>query len=242
MHLWSKGAPTGCDCLRPVVLHLAPVIGHALEPWQSLGKACARRRANWTSNVDSIIPRHCPKYILQTSDLLGDGITMGDSDKRTQDLLIFHANGLDCAFPLEAVREIVPMATLSNPPGLPAGLAGFLDLRGTAIPIIRLDRLFDLPEQQMGLHTPMIVLRGVLGPIGILTESVRGILPIETGQLLEIPEDRTFHGCATAAMQVDGDSIHVLSSAALLDAGEARLVADYGAMWQARRLHLEEKI
>ena len=96
---------------------------------------------------------------------------MGDSQERTQNLLVFHSSGLDCAFPLEAVREIVPMARLSSPPGLPSGLLGFLDLRGTAIPIVRLDRLFDLPEQKPGLHTPMIILRGVLGPIGILVDS-----------------------------------------------------------------------
>src|ERR1700729_1351062 len=101
---------------------------------------------------------------------------MGDPQERAENLLVFHSSGLDCAFPLEAVREIVPMAALSSPPGLPSGLLGFLDLRGTAIPIVRLDRLFDLPEQKPGLHTPMIVLRGILGPIGVLVESVRGIV------------------------------------------------------------------
>src|ERR1700684_3566025 len=99
---------------------------------------------------------------------------MGYQDERTQKLLIFHSSGLDCAFSLEAVREIVPMATLSSPPGLPSGLAGFLDLRGNAVPIILLDRLFGLREQPPGLHTPLIVLHGELGPIGILVESVRG--------------------------------------------------------------------
>ncbi len=113
---------------------------------------------------------------------------MGDSQQRTQDLLVFHSSGLDCAFPLEAVREIVPMARLSSPPGLPSGLAGFLDLRGTAIPIVRLDRLFDLPEQQPGLHTPMIVLRGVLGPIGILVDSVRGIVPVPSARFWRYPK------------------------------------------------------
>jgi purine-binding chemotaxis protein CheW len=166
---------------------------------------------------------------------------MGNPEERTQNLLIFHSSGLDCAFPLESVREIVPMATLSVPPGLPSGLAGFLDLRGTAIPIIRLDRLFDLPEQLPGLHTPMIVLRGVLGPIGILADSVRSIVPVDSSQLLEIPEERTFQGCATGAMQLDGDLIHLLSPAALLEANEARLLAGYTAMSQARRLHLEER-
>jgi purine-binding chemotaxis protein CheW len=167
---------------------------------------------------------------------------MENWEERAQQFLIFHSSGLDCAFPLEAVREIVPMATLSAPPGLPSGLAGFLDLRGTAIPIVRLDRLFDLPEQQPGLHTPMIILRGVTGPIGILVDSVRGIAPASASRLLDIPEDSTFRGCATAVLQLDGDRIHVLSPAALLEEGEQRSLADYRAMSQARLLQLEESV
>src|SRR5579872_2337227 len=128
---------------------------------------------------------------------------MGNGRARTEDLLIFHTSGLDCAFPLEAVREIVPMAQLSSPPGMPTVLAGFLDLRGTAIPIVRMDRLLDLPEQPAGLHTPMIVLRRVLGPIGILVDSVRGIVPATSVRMLEIPEARTFQGCATTAIELD---------------------------------------
>ena len=156
----------------------------------------------------------------------------------TQNLLIFHSSGLDCAFPLEAVREVAPIATLSRPPGLPSGLAGFLDLKGTAIPIVRLDRLFGLPEQQPGFHTPIIVLRGVLSPIGILVDSVRAIVPVPPGQLLPIPDDRTFQGCATALLRLDSDVIHVLSPTALLAANEDRLLADYRAVSQARLLHL----
>jgi purine-binding chemotaxis protein CheW len=167
-------------------------------------------------------------------------IAMGDLDERTQRLLIFHASGLDCAFPLDAVREIVPMTWLSSPPGLPSGLAGFLDLRGTAIPIIRMDRLFSLPEQVPGLHTPMIILRGVLGPIGILVDSVRGIVLVPLERLVDLPEDRTFQGCATATVRLDDDLIHVLSPATLLETNEDHLLADYSVMSQARLLHLEQ--
>jgi purine-binding chemotaxis protein CheW len=162
----------------------------------------------------------------------------------TQDLLIFHSSGLDCAFPLAAVQEIVPMATLYSSPGLPSGLAGFLDLRGTSIPIIRMDRLFELPEQRPGLHTPMIVLRGVpgqgSGPIGVAVDSVRAIVPAPSSWLLAIPPDRTFGGCTTAVFQLDGDLISLLSPAALLTANENRLLADYKVMSQARLLSLEE--
>jgi chemotaxis signal transduction protein len=167
---------------------------------------------------------------------------MGDPEACTQSLLLFHSCGLDCAFPLDAVREIVPMTMLSCPPGLPSGLAGFLDLRGTAIAIVRLDRLFDLAEQLPGLHTPIIVLRGALSPIGILAEFVRGVVPVAPLHFVEMRADRTFQGCTTAAIQIDGDLIHVLSPASLLEATEDRLVADYCAMAEARRAHFEERV
>jgi purine-binding chemotaxis protein CheW len=159
----------------------------------------------------------------------------------TANVLIFNAGGLDCAFPLESVQEVVPMATLFSPPGLPSGLAGFLNLRGTAVPIIRLDRLFELPERPPGLHTPMIVLRGV-SPTGILVDSVRAIVPMPSARLLDIPEGGTFRGCATAAFELDGEAIHLLSAAALLEASEGRLLADYGDMAQARLLHMERSM
>ncbi len=157
-----------------------------------------------------------------------------------QEFLVFQTSGLDCAFPLGEVREIVPMARLSCPPGLPAGLAGFLDLRGTTVPIVRLDRMFDLPEQKAGLHTPMIILRGAIRPIGILVNLVRGIVPSASARLLDLPAERTFRGCATAELQIDGDLVHLLSPTALLDADENRMLSDYSAMAQARLRNMKE--
>jgi chemotaxis signal transduction protein len=124
---------------------------------------------------------------------------------------------------------------------MPSGLAGFLDLRGTAVPVVRLDRLFDLPEQQPGLHTPMIVLRGSDGPIAILVESVRDIVPAPSSRLINIPNRRIFGDCATAEFQLDGEPIHLLSPATLLNANETRLQANYTATVQARLLHMEER-
>ena len=127
-------------------------------------------------------------------------------------------------------------------PGLPSRLAGFLDLRGAAIAIVRFDRLFNLPEQLPGLHTPLIILRGVLGPIGFLVAYVRGITPVPSASLLPIPSDSTFRGCATSTLQLDGDLIHLLSPAALLEVNEGRLLADYTAISKERLIHLVERI
>jgi hypothetical protein len=68
--------------------------------------------------------------------------------------------------------------------------------------------------------------------------SVRGILPIATGQLLNIPPDATFQGCATGAVEIDGVLIHLLSAEALLEATEERIITDFAAMSQTRLLQL----
>ena len=51
-------------------------------------------------------------------------------------LLLFSVGEQTYALPLPDLQEIVPLAQLSHPPGLPSFVAGFLNLRGTAIPIV----------------------------------------------------------------------------------------------------------
>jgi purine-binding chemotaxis protein CheW len=167
--------------------------------------------------------------------------TMVDSREYSRDFLVFHVCGMDCAFPIESVLEVVPMATLFSPLGLPSVLEGFLELRGTAIPVVRLNRLFDFPDWQPGLYTPIIVLRGVSGPVGVLVNSVRAIVPLLSSRLLAVPENGTFRNCAIAAAQFDGDPIHLLSPDTLLEEGENHLLADYRAMAQARLIHFQAR-
>jgi purine-binding chemotaxis protein CheW len=159
--------------------------------------------------------------------------------EHTQDLLFFHSSGLACAFRLDLVREVVPMATLSSPPGMPSTLAGFLNLRGTAIPILRLDRLFHLPEQPCGLHTPLIILRGAEKPFGILAGAVRQIARTATASLLPLPEGQVFHDCAAATVEAGGEIFCLLSPERILLESEQRLVAEFQALAQERLLHLE---
>jgi len=65
-------------------------------------------------------------------------------------LLVFHLSGQAYGLPLAEVAEVVPMALLSRAPGLPPLLAGFLNLAGTAVPVLRTDRLFGLPDLTPG--------------------------------------------------------------------------------------------
>ena len=68
------------------------------------------------------------------------------------------------ALPLEAVREILPMAQLSRPPGMPSLLDGFLNLGGTSVAVVNLGRLFGSPNPPWQLHSPLLVLRSQQAP------------------------------------------------------------------------------
>src|SRR5580693_3790476 len=113
-------------------------------------------------------------------------------------ILIFRSGGLTCALPLETVQEIVLMGLLLTPPGLPSLLAGILNLRGRAVPIVRLDRLFAAPEGEPGLYTPLIILRDADRPLGILVSEVRETVSIQAETVLEADPGHTLNGCATA--------------------------------------------
>ena len=63
---------------------------------------------------------------------------------------VFELAGQSFGLPLESVREIVPMAALSRPPSMPSILEGFLNLRGTALPVLRIAALLGLPQDRAG--------------------------------------------------------------------------------------------
>lgn len=126
------------------------------------------------------------------------------------------------------------MASLFSPPGMPSALAGFLDLRGAAIPILRLDQLFTLPEQPAGLHTPLLILQGIPLAFGLLVEAVHQIIPITPDFLRPLPEKQVFHGCATALVEINGEVIHLLSVERLLLENERCKLAEFQTAVQGR--------
>ena len=130
------------------------------------------------------------------------------------------------------------MARLFSPPGSPSLLAGFLDLRGFAIPILHLDRLFGLPEQLPGLYTPLIILRNGDSAVGILVEAVQQIFEAPEEAFRPLPENNLFHGCATAAVEVNGDMVYLLSAERILLEKERHILAEFQAMAQERLRNL----
>lgn len=88
-------------------------------------------------------------------------------------LVTFVLGGRDYATPLAAVREVVRLEGLTDLPGMTPPLAGVLDLRGTALPVLDLRSL----DAQRG---DVLVLED--GAFGVAVDRVRSVLP--DGELL----------------------------------------------------------
>ena len=155
------------------------------------------------------------------------------------DAVIFRLAGQAYAFPLERVQEVLPMAALLRPPGLPSLPEGFLNRGGAAIPVIHLCRLFGLPAQAPGLYTPMLLVSGRSGPLAFLVDEVTDILSLDPKTLLPVRESQVFNNCVEAEIHLGSRTLHLLSPDRLLLGEEHQRLAELQKAAQDRLKALE---
>ena len=152
-------------------------------------------------------------------------------------LLVFHLSDRLAAVRLEEVERITPMAELATPPGLPAALEGVLNLAGVAVPVLRLDRLFGLPAQRVGLYSILIILKARArgeGRVALLVDRVSEVVPVPENAFVPIRPGDSLNGCAEATVTVRGDVVHLLSPSRILLAKEREALAEFQIMAQRR--------
>lgn len=69
-----------------------------------------------------------------------------DTKHEDEQVLVFELSPQRYALPIASVREVLPLATLTQLPQAPVELAGILRLRGTLLPIIDLRHCLRLPR------------------------------------------------------------------------------------------------
>jgi purine-binding chemotaxis protein CheW len=150
-------------------------------------------------------------------------------------LAVFEVGGQVAAIPIQNVDRITPMARLARPPGLPAVLEGILNLAGTAVPVLRLDRLFQLGEQRPGLYSTLIVMQGVAdGRIALLVDRVSQIVTVAHSEVLPVGKHNSFNECACGMATVGEQVIHLLAPARILLATERKTLSEFQEMAQRR--------
>ena len=149
-------------------------------------------------------------------------------------ICLFELVGESFGLRLESVVEIVPMMTLSSPPSIPSILEGFLNLRGTALPVVRVASLLGLPQVPLELHTPLVIVRRGNLVLALLVNRVTGIVPVPLSGLVPISESDSFNGCVDGRLTVAGRAVHLLSLDRLLLEKEQRILGEFQATETSR--------
>ena len=150
-------------------------------------------------------------------------------------VLVFELARETTAIPIESVHRIVHMTQLDRPPGLPAVLEGVLNLAGTAVPVLRLERVLGLRAEDPGLFSMLIVMKGVsAGMTALLVDKVNEVLPVSVASRVDASEKHSFNSFAEAVVLVGGRTIHLLSPERILLEGERRILSDFQAQAQRR--------
>ena len=131
-------------------------------------------------------------------------------------IVVFQLAGQAYGIRVDAVWEILPMPQLSQPPGLPHVLAGFLNLGGLAIPVIRLARLFGLDELAPSLYTPLLLVRCAEQPVAILVDAIQEIISVDESSIVPLPDNLCFNNCAEGLATASGTNVVLLSDRRLL--------------------------
>jgi purine-binding chemotaxis protein CheW len=150
-------------------------------------------------------------------------------------VLVFELARETAAIPIESAHSIVHMTRLDRPPGLPAVLEGVLNLAGTAVPVIRLERVLGLSAEDTGLFSMLIVMKGVsAGMTALLVGRVHEVLSVADGSRVDASREHSFNAFAEGAVIAVGRTIHLLSPERILLEGERQILSDFQAQAQRR--------
>jgi purine-binding chemotaxis protein CheW len=94
----------------------------------------------------------------------------------------------DYGIELTRIKEIIRHQELTVIPEVPSFVMGVLSLRGIAVPVIDLRRLFNLPDKQVNEYSVIIVME-VLGRLmGMLVDGVSDMINIKEEDITPPPK------------------------------------------------------
>jgi purine-binding chemotaxis protein CheW len=155
-----------------------------------------------------------------------------------ESFLVFGLADRTYAIPIKYVAEIAPMAELSQVPGSPNFLSGFLNVAGQLIGVISLRRLFGLPDCERHLYSPLVLLKSLSQPIALEVDTGLQIAKIKRNDLMPLDEASSVNNCAAAIVRIDGSSVVVLSVNDLLLEQERKRVAELAHLAGQRLDHM----
>jgi purine-binding chemotaxis protein CheW len=93
----------------------------------------------------------------------------------------------DYGIELTRIKEIIRHQELTVVPEAPKFILGILNLRGIAVPVIDLRKLFQLPETDMDEYAVIIVMEVLGRLVGMLVDGVSDMIAIKHEEITDPP-------------------------------------------------------
>lgn len=137
--------------------------------------------------------------------------------------VLLSIDGDEAALRRADVAEILPLARLERPGGAPRALAGFMNLGGRPLPVLRLGVLLGSAEPaDAGVYSHVVRLRG---EVGLLVDRVLDAAA-KAEATAPVAPDESLNGCVAERLTVGGRFIPRLDAERLLLAEEAARLAE----------------
>jgi purine-binding chemotaxis protein CheW len=134
----------------------------------------------------------------------------------TLDVLIFQVAQHRCGIACAQTSEILPMAATFQVPGQPPILHGFLNLRGTIVPLVFLRRLLALPAGPLEEYTSIIVVKARDQSLALVVDRVLEVEHFARSQVTALEVDHSLNDFADDYVQRGENSFTLLNVERLL--------------------------
>jgi chemotaxis signal transduction protein len=151
-----------------------------------------------------------------------------------QSLLTFTVARRRLALPLHDVERVVPLPLLQSPLGAPAFVEGFFDFRGAPVAVVRIDRLLALGDDELGIYSPLLVLKDADPAVALHVARVASVLKSSEFDVQPIGRDETFNACIVGRFNDRGETVYLLSTSSILLAEERARIAAHRVMKKHR--------
>lgn len=118
-----------------------------------------------------------------------DAQTEGEAAEGTVQLLAFRLASEEYAFRVDEIEEIVRPQKVTRIPNTEQYLLGIASLRGKIIPVVDLRMKLSLGGtlEQGNRKQKILILKGPKGPIGVLIDSITGVIRPTLSKIVETP-------------------------------------------------------
>ena len=147
----------------------------------------------------------------------------------------FQLSGTIFGLKVSDTREVVHMAELVKPPGLPSFLIGFVNVEGLAVPVVSLSNLFGLVDDRIYLYTPLVIVRNKQKPMAFIVEKALRVVSMEESRLYPVDDELIFSQCVSRyGEDKDGQKFYLLSPERVLLAQEQQKMSEFQGVAQKR--------